>query len=120
MCEHGDGVCEPDRGCEIIMGPAEAMGVERFASVTTVADDQTQIRLQVLGHFNVDLNSGLSMQRIEEASLRYGKNELASEPGEQQCRLSTERRRGRQPKACVLTLWLLYLLCRHAILEAGP
>jgi hypothetical protein len=37
--------------------------------------------LQVLGHFNVDFNRGLSDDKVAEAQLRYGKNELAPEPG---------------------------------------
>jgi len=37
--------------------------------------------LQVLGHFNVDFNRGLSADKVAEAQLRYGKNELAPEPG---------------------------------------
>jgi hypothetical protein len=37
--------------------------------------------LQVLGHFNVDFNRGLSAAKVAEAQLRYGKNELAPEPG---------------------------------------
>ncbi|KAH7623060.1 putative Calcium-transporting ATPase 3, endoplasmic reticulum-type [Nannochloris sp. 'desiccata'] len=35
----------------------------------------------VLGHFNVDFNRGLSADKVAEAQLRYGKNELAPEPG---------------------------------------
>ena len=36
----------------------------------------------MLGHFGVAPLIGLSPERVEEAQLRYGKNELASEPGE--------------------------------------
>lgn len=37
---------------------------------------------QVLAHFNVELSTGLSHARVEEAQIRFGKNELAPEPGE--------------------------------------
>ena len=37
--------------------------------------------LQVFPHFQVDFHNGLSANRVAEAQLRYGRNELAPEPG---------------------------------------
>ena len=37
---------------------------------------------QVLAHFNVNFNQGLSDARVADDQLRYGKNELAPDPGE--------------------------------------